>query len=78
MTQMRANQPKTGGCLPSLLYTHLFSCIQDDKACTPDEKALFDAAKEGDVHAVKQLIASHVNVDCTPYGVCVTHNKLKL
>ena len=45
-------------------YTHVFSCTQD-------ESALYDAALRGDVSAV-QLIASHVNVDCTPYEVCVT------
>ena len=38
---------------------------------TQDEKALHDAAARGDVSAVKQLIASNVNVDCTPYEVCV-------
>ena len=37
-----------------------------------DEKALYDAATRGDMSTVRQLIASHVNVDCTPYGVCVT------
>lgn len=39
--------------------------------CTQDENALFDAALGGDVSAVR-LIASHVNVDCTPYEVRVT------
>ena len=34
-----------------------------------DEKALYDAARRGDVSAVKRLIAGHVNVDCTPYQV---------
>ena len=34
-----------------------------------DEKALYDAARRGDVSAVKRLIAGQVNVDCTPYQV---------
>ena len=45
---------------------HQYMCT-----CTQDENALFDAALGGDVSAV-QLIASHVNVDCTPYPVRVT------
>ena len=40
--------------------------------CTQDEKALYDAAQRGDVSTMRQLFASHVNVDCTPYGVCGT------
>ena len=42
--------------------------------CTQDEKALYDAATRGDVYTVRRLIASHVNVDCTPYGVGGTQN----
>ena len=34
-----------------------------------DEKALFDAAKSGNISAVRRLIAAHVNIDCTPYQV---------
>ena len=34
-----------------------------------DEKAVYDAARRGDVSAVRRLIAAHVNVDCTPYQV---------
>ena len=47
------------------MYTFVYCNIQD-------EKALYDAAKRGDVSTVRRLIASHVNVDCTPYEVCVT------
>ena len=39
----------------------LFSVLQD-------EIALCDAAKRGDVPAVRRLLV-HVNVDCTPYQV---------
>ena len=34
-----------------------------------DEKALYDAAKSGDVSAVRRLIAAHVNVDCISHQV---------
>ena len=43
-------------------------------SCTQDEKALYDAAERGDVSTVRRLIASHVNVNCTPYGVGGTQN----
>ena len=33
------------------------------------QKDLYDAAKRGDVTAVRRLIASCVSVDCTPYQV---------
>ncbi|CAI8042330.1 Ankyrin repeat domain-containing protein 29, partial [Geodia barretti] len=32
-----------------------------------DEKALYDAARGGDVSAVRRLLASNVNINCTPY-----------
>ena len=32
-----------------------------------DEKALYGAADRGDVSAVRRLLASHVNVNCTSY-----------
>ena len=38
-----------------------------------DEKALFDAAESGDVSAVRRIIATHVNVDCTPYQVLLLY-----
>ena len=45
------------------LYVHV---------CIKDEKGLYNAAERGDRSIVRQLIASPVNVDCTPYEVCVT------
>ena len=33
-----------------------------------DEKALYDAARRGDVSAVRRLLASNVNVSSTPYA----------
>ena len=37
-----------------------------------DEKELYQAARSGDVEAVKRLVAANVNVDCTPLSVCDT------
>ena len=37
--------------------------------CLQDEKALYDAARGGDVSAVRRLLASNVNINCTPYPV---------
>ena len=34
------------------------------------EEALYDAADRGDVSAVRQLIARHVNVNCKSPQVC--------
>ena len=39
-----------------------------------DEANLYDAAKRGNVSAVRALTATHVNVDCTPYEVCVLYH----
>ena len=33
------------------------------------EESLYDAAKRGDVSAVRQLTATRVNLDCMPYEV---------
>ena len=38
-------------------------------SCLQDEKALYDAADRGDVSAVRRLLASNVNINCTPYLV---------
>ena len=35
--------------------------------CLQDEKALYGAADRGDVSAVRRLLASNVNINCTPY-----------
>ena len=35
-----------------------------------DEELLYDAADRGDVPAVRQLIARHVNVNCKSPQVC--------
>ena len=34
-----------------------------------DEKELYQAARSGDVEAVKRLVAANVNVDCKPLSV---------
>ena len=34
-----------------------------------DEKNLCDAAESGNVSVVRRIVATHVNVDCTPYQV---------
>ena len=45
-------------------YVHrMFSCS------VQDEKALYDAAHGGDVATVRRLVASNVNINCTPYPV---------
>ena len=36
-------------------------------------KALYDAAKRGDVSAVIRLVTAQVNVDCTPFEVLCVH-----
>ena len=38
-------------------------------SCLKDEKALYDAADRGDASAVRRLLASNVNINCTPYLV---------
>ena len=42
----------------------LFTLVQN-------EKTLYDAAKRGDMFAVRRLITDHVNVDCAPYQVFI-------
>ena len=52
----------------------LFVCVEQFfTACLQDEKALFDAARRGDVPIVKRLLASNVNVNCTPYPEVQEH-----
>ena len=34
-----------------------------------DEKALYEAARRGDVSVVRRMIATNINVNCTPYEV---------
>ena len=34
-----------------------------------DEKALYGAAERGDVSVVRRMIATSINVNCTPYEV---------
>ena len=41
----------------------MFSCS------VQDEKALYDAARGGDVATVRRLVACNVNINCTPYPV---------
>ena len=55
-------------------YHDLYPVTMTIHTCTQDEKALYDAAQRGDVSTVRRLIASHVNVDCIPYEVCVIQN----
>ena len=37
-------------------------------SCLQDEKDLYDSADRGDVSAVRRLLASNVNINCTPVG----------
>ena len=47
-------------------------CVDLGNHYLQDEKALYDAARRGDVSTVRRLVASNVNINCTPHPVCKT------